>query len=272
MHRWLGLGAVFALVLMVAGCKKDTAGVGLQDAQAGDFVVVPPDGGGLGDAQLSVDTKARVWPRVRVFSGLTDKHLTLCYDGQPLASLDGPQGQRVFGFHPLEQLGEATFWVELYGDGSCQGGDETSKVEIVLAEGGVHTLLATKTAPLTPLRFDDDLTAPPSGTARVRFINDQQYPVDLCTADDQLLALIPPASASPYLSLAAVTQTLRWLDSYPNKPCTGDGSDVVVTPVAGMVHSAFVLDGPPKVMMDFCKDGELGLPEAPSTCVETDLL
>jgi len=158
-------------------------------------------------------------------------------DGEPVPALtDVPYGT-VSGYLPLPA---GTRQVTVYATGDASAPVIDTPVE--LAAGGAYTVAAVglvSDASLTAQVYEDDVSAPAAGSAKVRIVHasPDAGPVDVATADGTYLASgLGYPSASPYAQVPAGTYDLNVL-------AAGTGTVAVSAPgtsvADGGVYTAF---------------------------------
>src|SRR5215210_3832664 len=158
-------------------------------------------------------------------------------DGEPVPALtDVPYGT-VSGYLPLPA---GTRQVTVYATGDASAPVIDTPVE--LAAGGAYTVAAVglvSDASLTAQVYEDDVSAPAAGNAKVRIVHasPDAGPVDVATADGAYLASgLGYPSASPYAQVPAGTYDVNVL-------AAGTGTIAISAPgtsvADGGVYTAF---------------------------------
>ncbi|NHI16077.1 DUF4397 domain-containing protein [Microbacterium excoecariae] len=210
-----------ALALVAAAALPAVLGSAL--APAASASTTDP-GGWARVAHLSPDTKA------------VDVQMTALSGGAVVYELDDVAYGAVSDYIPLD---EGTYVVSMVPSDAADDAEPVVRQSVDVAEGEPVTVAAYGTnADLQTTVFDDDLSAPADGQARVRVIQASTVEpvVDVDTVDGQPIAQeVPSGAATGYAAVDAGSWDLELAGA-------GEASSAEVDLPAGSVSTLFVLD------------------------------
>ncbi|MCW2166086.1 protein of unknown function (DUF4397) [Microbacterium hydrothermale] len=200
-----------------------TAGIGVATAPAASAAPTAP-GGWARVAHLSPDTKS------------VDVQLTALAGGAVVYELDDVAYGAVSPYIPLA---DGTYVVSMVPSDAADGTQPVVQQSIDIAEGEPLTVAAYgRNADLKTTVFEDDLSAPAAGQARVRVVQAStvEPTVDVDTAQGRPIARdVPAGSATDYAAVPAGSWDLELTGA-------DESATSAVDLPAGSVSTLFVLD------------------------------